>query len=509
MKVIEETDLSTALRKKINQFENIKSSNISNNYISYENDNFVSKELSTDKYIYSVDDIYKLSDHLYKSENNYVSAYDTVMVDNNNSYASSALLSSLKGSFLFKLDSNIVKFKSYDSFFLILCESGKLYKINKNNCSIQTSKNVIDILKNNFIFDASFNAFCISDFIWYDNGILISTPYNGIFYISFVTNEFSLKIKELNVKIIKLLSDGKTLVIATDFQSRNIILYDIESDKKIAIYNNLYLTVQDAIDVDIDTDSFYILGKTYSVNQSEHLLHVWQLNSTKTEYELKDYFVSKNKSDNIYRPKILKHTTTNIYICGIKNKKIFLWEYDKSKLNSSPVELNFNIQDIEYDDLIDFNKINNRFYITLKNQLIVLDNNLNLLENYLLGGTAKFNFVKVTRKGIYAIDGKDVYSYSIPAKNYQKITDITILNETTLCNNIDVFIKMSSDNQVLFLNGETGQKFNPYFYMKLENQYHIIKITNNNYKKIIMRIGVNESSKIDGIVIHKNRIFYK
>lgn len=512
MKQIEEQELSTQLQNKINQFESLKQNYQGNtNYVSYENGTFALKDINALELnkVFSLDDIYNLGDHLYKSEKNFISAYDTTLINNTNSYATSSLLSALKGTSVLKLDSNIVKFKIYDAFFLFLCESGNMYKVARSNYNIQLKKNIVDILKNNYIFSTKFNAYTISDFTWYKNGILAATPNNGIFFISMTTDESSLLIKELNAKILKLLSDQKTLLIANNFKTRNVILYDLEANKKKNIFNNLYLNVQEAIDVDLDKDKFYILGKTHSINQSDHLLHVWELDSAEVDYANIDYYVAPNNSDNDYRPKILKHTDTNVYICGLKNKKLFLWEYIKDNLNTTPLELVFNLQDIEYSDLVDFNKINDRFYITLKNQLLVLDNNLNLLENYLLGSRAKFKFVKVNKNGVYAIDGKELYTYSIPAKNYQKINDITILDETTSCNNIDILIKMSKNNQVLFIDGETGQKFNPYFYMKLKEQFHIIKLTNNNYKKIIMRVGVTEQDKIEAIVIHKNRIFYK
>lgn len=510
MRKIEEQDLSTPLLDKLNQLDNLKKDAADSNYISYENNEFVSKPINILELnkVFSTDDLYALGKHLYRSENNFVSAYDTPLVDNSTSYATSALLNTLKGTFLFSLDSNIVKFKIYDAFFLFLCESGNLYKISRQNYSIQTKRNVVEILRNNFIFNASFNAYGITDFTWYDNGVLLATPYSGIFFVSFVTQEFSLKVQELNVNIIKLLPDKETLVIAESFKSRNIILYNLKEDKKVSIFNNLYLSVQEAIDVDLDDKQFYILGKTYSVNQSDHLLHVWKFDEG-LEYKNIDYFIAPNNSENSYRPKILKHTVGNVYICGVKNKKLFLWEYNKDNLNTTPTELIFNLQEIEYSDLVDFNKIGDRFYFTLKSQLLVLDNDMNLLENYLLGGTSKFKIVKINKSGVFCIDGKDVFVYSIPAKNYQKIIDIQIMDDASHCNNIDILVKMSKNNQILFLNGETGQKFNPYFYMKLEDQYHIIKITNNNYKKIIMKVGVTEKDKINGLVIHKNRIFYK
>lgn len=513
MKQIEEQELSLSLQTKLNQLESLKKDYKNNKdyYVSYENDSFKLKQINSldlNK-VFTSDDIYELGDHLYKSEKNYISAYDNIMIENNNSYAQSALLSSLTGTMIFRLDSNIIKFKVYDSFFLCLCESGNLYKISKSDYTIQYKKNIVDILKNNYIFSAKFNAHTINDFTWYNNGILASTSYNGIFYISMVSDESSLMFKELNANIIKILSDKKTLLVATNFKSRNIILYDLETKQKKNIFNNMTIMVQEATDVDIDKDKFYILGKNYSINQSDHLLHVWESDSSNIDYSNLDYYVAANNSDNSYRPKILKHTINNIYICGLKDKKLFIWEYSKENLNTTPTELVFNLQDIEYSDLVDFNKINDRFYITLKNQLLVLDNNLKLLENYLLGSKAKFKFVKVNKSGIYGVDGKEVFMYSIPAKNYQKINDIIIYDSSTKCNNIDIMIKMPKDDPIMFLDGETGQKFNPYFYMKLEDVYHVIKLVNADYKKIIMRIGVAESEKIEAVVVHKNRIFYK
>jgi hypothetical protein len=66
------------------------------------------------------------------------------------------------------------------------------------------------------------------------------------------------------------------------------------------------------------------------------------------------------------------------------------------------------------------------------------------------------------------------------------------------------------NNTIVFLDTDTSQQIIPYHYIKMDGKYHIIKLKDITNKNIIMRVSINEEKeKLNGIVIHKNRIFYK
>ena len=508
---ITEEDLDLSLVNKINQLEKLKSeTSDSTTYITYENGEFVKKNLNVLNLnkIINTDDIYNLSKHLYKSEDNYVSGYDTSIVESTMSYATSSLLTSLNGSFLFQTDANIVKIKTYATHIYVLDKNGVMYKISRTNPSIQTSKNVLEIIKMNYVYQ-NFDVYSIIDFDAYSDGVLIATEYNGIFFISLEREESSIAVQELYVSKIKVLSDRKTLLITKDQEKQNVILFNLELGVKLASFNQLGKDFQIAQNIDIEENEFFILGKSIGVNQSDSLLHHWKLDSAGVEYVNLDREIAKNPCDNIYRPKLIKSDSSLVYVIGTKEHTLFVWEYDKSNLNTTPTELLFNLQEFSYDDIKDFVNIAGRYYITLKDQILVLDNKFTLLENYKLFGAGVFSSAKITPSGVYAVDGKSCFSFHIPKKIYTKINDVQILKGGEPCNNIDIMVQAPVADQIIFIDGDTSQKINPYYYIKLDNKFHIIKLMNINSKNIIMRVGVYEEDKIYGVVIHKNRVFYK
>lgn len=507
---ITETDLETSLVDKLNQFEKVKSKPISSGYITYENGEFVKKNLNVLNMnrIITSDEIYELSKHLYHSGDNYASAYDTPMVSSSMAYATASLLTTLSGSYLFQTEANIVKIKTYRTHIYVLDKSGIMYKISRTNPSIQIKKNVLDVIKMNYVYQ-NFDVYSIIDFDQYSDGVLIATERNGIIFVSLEREESSIAVQELYVSKIKVLSDRKTLLITKSSEKQNIVLFNLELGVKLASFNQLGLDFQVAQNIDVEENEFFILGKSFGVNQSDKLLHYWKLDSAGVEYVNMDRIIAKNPCDNIYRPKLIKSDAVFVYIIGVKEHKLFVWEYDKANLNSTPTELLFNLQDFTYDDIKDFVNINGRYYITLTNQILVLDNKFTLLENYKLAGDSPFNSAKITPSGVYAIDGKSCFTFNIPKKIYTKINDVQILKNSEPCNNIDVMVQASSQDQIIFIDADTSQKINPYYYVKLDNKFHIIKLMDTDCKNIIMKIGVYEDDKIYGVVVHKNRVFYK
>ena len=458
--------------------------------------------------VFSMDDICTMTNHLYKSEDTYISAYDNSLVNTSNAYATSALLTAIQGSYMFKVDSTIYKVKTFNTFILALCKNGMMYKIDRSNPAVQKSKNVLEVIKMNYVYN-NFDIYSIVDFEWYLNGVLLATENNGIFYVSLYDNNSSVACQELYVSKIRILQDRKTLLITKYLDKNNVILYNLETGVKNNVFNHMGVHNQIAQSICVEDGQFFILGKTTSINQCDNLVHHWKLDDAKIEYENLDRYIAKNPSDNSYKPKIIKTNISTVCVAGVKDNKLFIWEYDKENLNSKPVELLFKLQDVTYDDLKDFHCVGNKYYITLASQILVLDEKFTLLENYKLDGKKEYASSKITTSGIYAVADNEMYIFKISEKIYQKVVDVTIL-KNEICNNIDILVKTGKGNTIAFIDMDNSQQIAPYHYIFMDGKYHIIKLQNITSNNIIMRVNITEEKeKINGIVIHKNRIFYK
>ena len=210
---ITETDLENSLIEKLNQFEKVKADTTSG-YITYENGEFVKKNvnvLNMSRVIMG-DEIYELSKHLYRSGDNYISAYDTPMVSSTMAYATASLLTTLSGAYSFQTENAIVKIKTYKTHIYALDKAGVMYKISRTNPTLQIKKNVLDVIKMNYVYQ-NFDVYSIIDFDAYSDGVLLATERNGVFFVSLEREESSIAVQELYVSRIKVLSDRKTLLI--------------------------------------------------------------------------------------------------------------------------------------------------------------------------------------------------------------------------------------------------------------------------------------------------------
>jgi hypothetical protein len=508
---ITESQLDQPIVDELHAFDGIRSSYVegSSTYVSYDGGKFVSKpmnELNLRRAM-SMDDVYGLMDHMHRSENNYVSGYDADIGSKSMAYAIAPLQSTLDGTLLYKSAGRIARIKTTSQYIFLLDGNGMLYRMSRSNVSVREGRNVIELIQTNFVY-MGFSIGSITDIEPYKTGALIATAKNGIFYVSLTTDEIEQCVKELDVRKIKMLSDGKTLLVIRSAQSNGIALYNMELGTKLSSFSHLGNSYQSALDAAVGGDEFWILGRSYGFNQSDSLLHRWKLDSSGAEYMNDDSSIAKNNSDNSYKPKFVRLTSSAVLIAGLKGSHLCVWEYARDALYDAPTETVYGLEELSYDDLYDFEYLNGRYYVALKNRVIALGMDLGLIENYRLGGDVDYDMMKITETGIYAISGKDQYVFAIPEKTYQSQIDINI--DPGECNNMDVCIRMPSSDSVLFVDADTAQKVSPMFYMKLDGKYHILKLANFSAKRIIMRLLINSrEDQITGLVIHKNRIFYK
>ncbi len=508
---ITESQLDQPIIDELHALDGVKSSYAdgSSVYVSYDGAKFVSKPMNelNLRRVFSMDDVHGLIRHMHRSEDNYVSGYDKDIGSKSMAYAIAPLQSTIDGTLLYRSSGRVARIKTSGQYIMMLDGNGMLYRISKSDVSVQESKNVLELIQTNFVY-SGFSIGSITDIEPYRTGALIATEKNGIFYVSLTSDEIEQCVKELDVRKIKMMSDGKTLLIIKSSSAGSVVLYNMELGAKLSSFNHLSNSFQGALDVAVGADEFFILGRAFGFNQSESLLHHWKLDASGAEYMNRDSSIAANCSDNSYKPKFVRLTSSAVMIIGLKGQKLFVWEYQRDAMFDKPTETVYSAEDIEYDDLLDFAYLNGRYYVALKNRILALGMDLGLIENYRLGGDIDYGAVKITDGGIYALSGKDQYMFSIPSKTYQQQIDMAISADG--CNNMDICLKMPSTDSVIFIDADSAQRISPTFYMKLDGKYHILKLSNFSATSIIMRVMIsNREDQITGLVIHKNRIFYK
>lgn len=503
---ITEPELESSLIKKIDRLDNIES-NKTAGLVVYNNNSFSVKStdfLNINK-VFDTDDLYALMHHLYKSEDNFISAYDTTIAQSN-STSTAPLMSSINNSQIFQASANILKAKIFNTFILLLDADGIVYKVDKSNPSIVDKLNVLNIIRMNFVYD-DFTINSISDISYWDGCILVATEYNGVFCLSLTNKQYSLKIKEPNISSITVLGDDKTLAISKTTSAGNVVFYSLTDDTKTAIYNTLSKNYENTDEILSDGNYAYCLGKTYGVHQSNKMLHAWKLDSDKLEYNSIDKIVAKNPTDNSYNSKFVRFDNSNVYIIGEKKNNLFVWSYSKNTLNSTPEEYIFETGDTTYDSIKNFSYYNNKYYLILNNRVIVLDTDFKIIANYIMPISDDLTFIYDDH--IYVMHKNICYLNLIPDQKYQKQVSFTIINDEVHCNNIDILIKTNCKDVATFTNEENNTTILPYFYAKITDNYHLIKLNSINMKHVTMHLSVTPDEVIDALVIHKNRVFYK
>lgn len=511
---INENELSFELQQKVNILQNIKKNNNSG-YLYYDGKDFSSKEINIPKQnipLISDNEINDILSHNYISGSNYSSAFNTQMI--NKAVFSKNIPSfivPLVDKFEFKTENNIIKQKIYSNYIAVLDENGILYKVNKSQPSVISKIEILNILRTNFIQkNCTINS--ILDFELYETGVLVSTELNGVYYLDNQTKTYELKFPIYPVHIIKALRD-KNILCCTRSEINSVNIFDFDLGKKITTFNNLKkVDIQFPEDVIVNPDCFYVLGKSYSINQSGKLLHYYKYNNESKLYENYDYLVHHNKQNNDYQIKFFKEDKKNIYISGIENDKLFIWVYSKEFIGLEPKEIKFDKIKITYDEFEGFIVKEDKVFIVINKRIISFDintlnieNNFNDLAHNLENQTCDFYSNK-----IYGYLNNEVFSSSIPERKYYQEILIDVLQNKKSCNNITICMKSNNgEERAAFIDPSTLKQINPSYYMVINNEISIIKFVDMEIHNLIMKLKVPEETIIESLVVNENRLYYK
>ena len=499
---IEEKELSAKLQEKINILSDVLTEQGSG-LLTAKNGKIeilpINNAYNILNKVYSLNDINSLRNHIYKSEGNYISAYDTALTISNLSFSSLPLLHQLNNNVEIFSKTKIIFYKIISDKIYVLCSDGILYILNTTDYKEEKTIDVYNILSSNFIYNLDLS--CITDIIKYKNGLLLSFNIYGIYFIDLESNQHSLFAAELNV-IGMVTNDESVFAMKSDINN-NIIVFNSKGLKTIG-YNQLSNKYQEIINYYEDNGIISVLGDNLSLLHSSKIAHLFKLDDANINWNNLDNLIPNNLKSNKYIVKYITHqidseNNINIRLLGLNNGKLFFWDIDKNIK-----EINTDVE-LSYDDIIGF-KINGKFsYIVTKNKIIVFNEGL-LIYN---AGFEEINSCQfINNKQIIASNETKLILISLPSftKTDEVKIDISALSGS---NNNDIYIKASNNIYVeIYYDGIN--KINPNYYIK-NNSEHIINITgaivNDNGYMLIKNIP--EKTMIDSIVLHKNNYFIK
>jgi len=512
-------ELDNSVKNKINKFDKLE--------LNYAEDNgqivmFNGKEYYTSnieiprhniEHVYfsnnSINDFRKA---LYKSHDNFKSSFDTIFTESNLTMSNFRnAYSEINSNFICMADSDILLFKEFGNYYYTYLESGKIFKINKSNITVQTDYDIMNVIRTNFVCPNIKNT-DVLDFIVVNNAFLISTVENGIFYMDFNKNEFELKFN-LN-QVIKLLElPNKNILCISDIDKNSIVTYDLESGNKIETSNVIrkrdYQVAKDAILM--DNGDFAVLGKPIGINPCEHLLHYWRMDFSKASYENEDIKIHPNKASVFYEVKFLSSFSKNIVISGVYKSKLFIWVYDTDNLKNTPREIIFDKLNIEYDDLQFVHmKSYDEIYFNIADKLLMINANGDILANIKMNQYGNISKMLCSENKIIGIDRKEALHYNITSYNYYPEIKLLVFNDPIACNNIDIYIKSNNGkDRVTFYDPNTNEQIRPSYYGITEFNETVINISDCKSTKIVMKINSPKDNEIYGVVVNKNRLFKK
>ena len=510
---INENELSTELQKKINILSNVKN-NDEAGFLFYDGEKFITRTIVGNKAnpIISDNEIRTIFEHKFKKEEGYSSSFNDQMI--NKTVVSKNIPSfivPLISKFEFKTDGNIIKQKVYSNYIAVLDDKGILYKVNKNQTNVHTRIEIMNILKTNFI-QKNFSINSILDFELYDTGVLVSTELNGVYYLDVQNKVYEMKFAIYPVSIIKALKDGRVLC-CTETEANSVNIFDFKTGAKVVTYNNLkkydHQLPYSAI---VNQENFYILGRSYSVNQSGRTLHYYRYNTESKIYENADYLVHTHKQNNDYQIKFFTEDPSSLYIAGVENDVLFIWKYNKDNMHIEPKEIRFDKIKITYDELEGFIIKNNKCYIVIDKRILSFDvDTLEIENNFLdLSHTLENQTFDYHSDKIYGYMNNEVFSSTIPERKYYKEIQVDVLQNAKTCNNITVCLRSNNgEERAAFIDGSTLQQVTPSYYMIINNSISIIKFTDIEIHNLIMKLKVPEETIIDALVVNENRLYYK
>jgi hypothetical protein len=334
----------------------------------------------------------------------------------------------------------------------------------------------LDIIHANFVYN-NFDVYSITSIDYWDGNAIVATEHDGIYCMSFTTREYSQKIKEPNVSAISVLGDNKTLAVSKTGVGGNVVFYDLRDGTKTAIFGNLGNKYQTSDGFQTDGGKYvFTLGKPVGISFPDKILHAWKLDDAGIDFGNIDFMIAKNKTDPNSHVKFMRCCDDQILVAGENGKRLFVWCYSKKSLNTTPDEIVFSKFDVQYEDIKDISYQAGQYSVIIGDRLLKLGPSFETLQNYALQGLSKNGSAYFDKDRIVGLNDREIILYIPEQRRYQQTLKFEIYNSDTSCNNIDVIVNAGNKYQMAFIDGNTGTTIVPYFYMKLDKVYHVIKL---------------------------------
>lgn len=499
---IEEKELSANLQNKINIIPDVLSTQ-SSGLLSTKNGK-ISVVPVTNLYtllnkVYTLDDIAVLRNHTYKSEENYISAYDTAITNSDLSFSTLPLLHKIDSIDIFN-SKRIYFYKILGDNIYAICSDGLLHIISLDKYEEKSTVDINTIITSSFIYN-NFDISTITDIELYRTGLLISFKFYGIYFIDLENNQHSLFAPELDV--IGMVINGSSVFALKSGINNNLSVFN-EKGLKTYEYNQLSNLYQEVLRYKSHHDTISILADNLSLLHSGKVVHLFKLDDAGISRKNLDTFIPNNLKSNKYVITDIAHQTNNgklnVRVLGLNNGKVFIRDITENDI----YEYNTDIE-LDYDDILDFD-INLDFnYILTKTKAIVFNKNI-LIYNVGFDKITDGNIIEHTK--IISTNDTKLSIMQLPVftnKNETKI-DISALANS---NNNDIYVKIN-DSATITIYDSNDNEIKPNYYIKNTNE-HIINICNCNIGKSGYMIikNIPDKTMIESIVLHKNHIFTK
>ena len=481
------------------------------NVVMYDGNSYYTGSIKNDdiaKVYFTDNEIQKFKNHFYKSGDNYISSFDTKLAVNDiYSVSTKNLINKVAFNFLCKADSNIKNIKEFGAYYYLITSSGKIYKINKDNPSTQNVYDIFAMIRTNFAI-RNFNPSMITDFLIYEHGFLVSVLGSGIYYLNINTGEYELKFNYPTVTKMVPLKNGNLLFLTKE-KDYSVLICNFASGQKIESYGYLSLSNQfPSYAKVLSNGDLIVLGELGGYSNSKNILHYWVADDL--EYTNIDYMIGDHKHSIYYEPKFVIEDNGYLYIAGTFKNKIFIWRWTINNISESPIEYVFDYLSPEYDDFKCIDIHGNEITLIIKDKMIKITFDRQLLENNKLDKFNTTNLVICADNKYIAIDGKDAVYYTTPKYAFYPKIQYNVYEDDAACNNINIYIKTENLKEpVMFFNANDKTEIIPEFYGITQDDEHIISIRNSDCMKIGMTIDYNKDAVVSGIVINYNREYLK
>ena len=493
-------DLDSTIVEKLDLLDNVISTYDSNNpdgFVSYNNNSGFYFKKTNDtflKRVYTEDELVELEKLKFSTNKNVTSsATKDLRLDNKINYAASKFLYNLD----FTGESLIGKpqlLKSLKDYLAVLTRKGVLVLINTTAIEI----NIISLLYENFSLSDKLSINDIIDIAEFDgDNILIATSNFGIFKYTISTQEIELSISLLNVKNIEVTATGNIFVAGDTYCGQ----YTLDN-KCVEKYNNIYNERQVPMSVLSSDSAITVLAAPTGVQNLDNILHYWLLDSAGVGYNCKDAMIEKNPRDNRYQIMFMKEDDSYIYLSGLFVNRIFVWKYSKSDFSLTEELLTDKM--LQYTDFLP----TENGYLILSNNMLYVIRNCEINEIYKL---SKECSQLIFHNGVIYI-GTSAGIAKLELLKFEKKSDTLsyqLFKSDTECNNIDILvIGATRTERITLFDGDTNKEIIPSYYM-IYSGNAILKLLNCKSKNIVMKISVTPTSKLDAVIVKKNRMFLR